>query len=226
MTVEKSTAVVAERTCSRPMRVKRKAMTTVAKTSKKPSTQRCTTHQRQYSAMAEVRVPAPHQAGAVEEGDGGGGDQEQAEQAGGCSPGLRKAGHKRADHQAEPEEQADEQEDLPEAAEVDVLVALGGRTRSSCRAPCVCCMPSHSPASEPTTMMSRQTKRKLTPDALVACGSWPETAGRDEQAGGQPGGGDPEDAELRVPGARHRVGQPFGQRDAVEARSPRRRSGR
>ncbi len=27
-------------------------MTTVAKTSKKPSTQRCTTHHRQYSAMA------------------------------------------------------------------------------------------------------------------------------------------------------------------------------
>ena len=33
-------------------RAKRKAMTTVAKTSKKPSTHRCTTHQRQYSATA------------------------------------------------------------------------------------------------------------------------------------------------------------------------------
>ena len=36
------------------MRVNRKAITTVAKTSKKPSTQRWTTHQRQYSAMARL----------------------------------------------------------------------------------------------------------------------------------------------------------------------------
>src|SRR5262249_12875184 len=34
-----------------PSRAKRKAMTVVAKTSKKPSTQRGTTHQRQYSTM-------------------------------------------------------------------------------------------------------------------------------------------------------------------------------
>ena len=34
------------------MRVVSRAMATVAKTSKKPSTQRWTTHQRQYSAMA------------------------------------------------------------------------------------------------------------------------------------------------------------------------------
>ena len=31
--------------------VSRNAMTTVAKTSKNPSTHRCTTHQRQYSAV-------------------------------------------------------------------------------------------------------------------------------------------------------------------------------
>ena len=37
---------------SRPMRVESSAMATVAKTSKKPSTQRWTTHQRQYSARA------------------------------------------------------------------------------------------------------------------------------------------------------------------------------
>ena len=36
---------------SRPSRVNRKAITAVAKTSKKPSTHRCTTHQRQYSTM-------------------------------------------------------------------------------------------------------------------------------------------------------------------------------
>ncbi len=44
--------------------MKKKAITTVAKTSKKPSTQRCTTHQRQYSmtvrcVRAEYMRPAP-----------------------------------------------------------------------------------------------------------------------------------------------------------------------
>ena len=51
MTVEKSTAFVAVWMERSFRRVKRKAMTTVAKTSKKPSTQRWTTHQRQYSAV-------------------------------------------------------------------------------------------------------------------------------------------------------------------------------
>ena len=45
-------AAVAVAVRNRPMRVNRKAMTTVANTSKNPSTQRCTTHQRQYSAIA------------------------------------------------------------------------------------------------------------------------------------------------------------------------------
>ncbi len=59
MTVEKITAAVALAICNNPIRVNRNAMTTVAKTSKKPSTQRCTTHQRQYSAMARC-VCRPH----------------------------------------------------------------------------------------------------------------------------------------------------------------------
>jgi hypothetical protein len=54
ITVEKSTPAVAVPTRSSPMRVNRKAMTTVAKTSKNPSTHRCTTHQRQYSARARL----------------------------------------------------------------------------------------------------------------------------------------------------------------------------
>ncbi len=40
---------------------------------------------------------------------------------------------------------------------------------------------------------------------------------RDEQARGEPRRGDPEDAELRVPRARHRVGQHLVERDAEEA---------
>ena len=136
------------RTARRRSRTKRKAITTVAKTSKKPSTQRCTTHQRQYSDQRQVRGAAVHEPGAVEERDGHRGEEEEAEQgtgvlvrllvAGRREPGAgaapedaagapptprRSAGH-RAGHEEEPDEEADEEEELPEAPQVHVLVAL------------------------------------------------------------------------------------------------------
>ena len=61
--VANSTATVAVLTRSSPSRVNRKAMTAVANTSKKPSTHRCTTHQRQYSTM-ERCVCSPHMSPA------------------------------------------------------------------------------------------------------------------------------------------------------------------
>jgi len=57
--VAKRTALVAVFGRTRPSLVNRKAMTAVANTSKKPSTHRCTTHQRQYSTMARC-VLRPH----------------------------------------------------------------------------------------------------------------------------------------------------------------------
>ena len=58
--VENSTALVADaRARTRPSCVNRKAITAVAKTSKKPSTHRCTTHQRQYSTIDRC-VCRPH----------------------------------------------------------------------------------------------------------------------------------------------------------------------
>ena len=45
-------AITADCTRTRPSRTKIREITAVAKTSKKPSTHRWTTHQRQYSAMA------------------------------------------------------------------------------------------------------------------------------------------------------------------------------
>src|SRR5699024_7025632 len=51
-------AAVALRLVTKPMVANIKAKDTVAKTSKKPSTHRCTTHQRQYSIMVIcVRSP-------------------------------------------------------------------------------------------------------------------------------------------------------------------------
>ena len=71
----------------------------------------------------QVRVPVPHQAGAVEQRDRRRGEEEQAQQVP-VRVRVAEGRPHRPGHQDQPEEQADEQEDLPEPAEVDVLVAL------------------------------------------------------------------------------------------------------
>ena len=63
---------------------------------------------------------------------------------------------------SQPEEQADQQEDLPEPAEVDVFVALVAEPEVR-SVPSRCWTANHWPAIEPTTMISKQTNRKLTP---------------------------------------------------------------
>ncbi|MNG37738.1 hypothetical protein D3C84_1251760 [compost metagenome] len=55
---EPRVAVVARRLETNPMLVKMKARAVVANTSKKPSTHRCTTHQRQYS-MTDKLLRSP-----------------------------------------------------------------------------------------------------------------------------------------------------------------------
>src|SRR3546814_18284759 len=57
--VANSTATVAVDVFSKPRRVKINAITAVANTSKKPSTHRCPSHQRQYST-SEIWVCSPH----------------------------------------------------------------------------------------------------------------------------------------------------------------------
>ena len=61
--VANNTATVAVPMRSRPRRVNRNAITAVAKTSKNPSTHRCTTHQRQYSTIDRC-VCSPHMSPA------------------------------------------------------------------------------------------------------------------------------------------------------------------
>ena len=56
----------------------------------------------------------------------------------------------------------------------------------------------------------------LTP-SRCPFGSCSLTKRADEQSGCQPGRGDPEQAHLNVPGSRHAVRQPLGERKAVEA---------
>ena len=193
-------------------------MTTVAKTSKKPSTHRCTTHQRQYSAIGEIRVPPVAERGPVEQGDGGGGDQEHHQERTLLAR-LAQRRQNRAHHQRQPEEQPDEQRDLPEPAEVDVLVAAVAEVepRGAGAEHLLHAQPlaGHRADDDEQERAEQDVDAEALPLRLVAA-----HRRADEQAGGQPGRGDPEDAELHVPRAGDDVRQELRERDAVERRSP------
>jgi hypothetical protein len=68
-------------------------------------------------------VFAPHEPGAVEQPDAHGGEEQQHDDRLGFSA-LADRGPERASHEREPDAEPGEQEDLPEAAEVDVFPAL------------------------------------------------------------------------------------------------------
>src|SRR5205085_12575070 len=173
MTVEKSTARVAVLTESSCRRVNRNAITTVAKTSKKPSTRRCTTHQRQYSAvMMWLRCPyinpAPKKGGmAIDETRKNTSSERPSSLR--LSAGF-KARYMRPSQKVKPTKSKICQK----------------RPKSTYSYPCApnqnqylpknCLMPSHSPVSEPTTTSSTAANNRLTP-SLCPFGSYPLTAG-------------------------------------------------
>jgi hypothetical protein len=170
----------------------------------------------------EVGVPAGAERGEVEAADRDGRDQEQHQDQRPLGVLAADRRPQRARDQHDPQQQADQQRDLEEAAEVDVLVAAVPEPphavvaelpliASSCR------------AIEPSTTTTRATEQDVDAER------WPAARCRRparSQARGEPRGRDPEDAELDVPRAGDRVRQDLRQRDAVEARRPRRRSGR
>jgi hypothetical protein len=90
---------------------------------------------------------------------------------------LASAGHKRAPDEDEPEDEADEQEDLPEAADVDVFPALVPEPEVAGEAELLHHRRTTVPRTQPTTITTRQMKRKLTPRRWNL-GSCPEIAGR------------------------------------------------
>ena len=103
--------------------------------------QRCTTHQRQYSATAMFVSAAP-QCGAVEAGDGDRG-HEQQRQDGTLFAALLQRWHDTAGHQPKPQQQSDEQRDLPGATQIDVLVAAVSRNQNHSESGSICLMLSH-----------------------------------------------------------------------------------
>ena len=163
----------------------------------------------------QMRVLSPRQARAVEQPDGAGGEQEEPEQAAllaGClqapdesraPPGTARAAVRRTAGSAS------------RGPDRRIRSPDGPRGTRWRRRACSGCSAIRR-SSSPTTITSSAPNSTWTPERLelrlLAADQRP-----DEQAGGQPRRGDPEDAELHVPGARDAVGQDVRDLDAVEA---------
>ncbi len=71
------------------------------------------------------------------------------------------AGLRGRDHQYQPQNKADEQQDLPEFSQIDVFITLAANQNHAL--PSRCWIPSHSPASDPPTTRISAPKSTFTP---------------------------------------------------------------
>src|SRR5579884_2255859 len=128
--------------------------------------------------------------------------------------GPPQSGPQTARHKGQPDEQAGQQEQLPEAAQIDVFITLMAEPEPGVT---VQFLLHAQPLAGQGTNDDDQEGGEEDVDEEALPLRFTSADGRsDEQAGGQPGGGDPEDAQLRVPGAHDGVGQNLVQRNAVE----------
>ena len=111
-----------------------------------------------------------------------------------------------AQHQPEPEEEAHEESRLPDAPEVEILVALMPQVERDRVAQLVVDAEVLAHERSPDHQHQRheqQVDAEPLPRGLLAADER-----RDEEPRRQPRGGDPEEAELKMPRARHAVGEP------------------
>ena len=164
----------------------------------------------------EVGVPAVPQRGAVENPAIASDDSRKSDRIPPLLVATPERREDRAGDQEEPEEQADEQGDLEGPAEVDVLVAAVADVEPERPArehllhaePLPCHRTEHHHQQRPEQHVDAEPLELR----LAAADGRP-----DVQAGRQPGGRDPEDSELEVPGAGHGVRQDGVDWDPVEA---------
>ncbi len=162
----------------------------------------------------QMRVPAPRQAGAVEQGDRSGRHGQQRDELL-CFAGFSQRRQQHADHQEQPQQQADHQSDLPDSAQVDVLVPLMSEVERHRVGQLVL---NAQPFAGQRADDDQQQRPEQHVDAeslafrFVIADQW-----ADEQPGRQPRRGDPEQPHLNVPGASDAVRQPVGKREAVES---------
>ncbi|MCY1346819.1 hypothetical protein D9M69_329150 [compost metagenome] len=161
----------------------------------------------------QVGTRAVEQAGAVEQADGHDRRGEQRQQV--LVARLAQGGNHAAQHQHQPEGHAEELADLPQAAKVDVLVALVAEPEVQLRR--------HHLGDRQVVAGVRadhhhdqRPEQDVDAELLVFRVLAAVDQRRQEQAGGEEAGGDPEQRALQVPGAHEGVGEPLRQVEAVE----------
>ena len=111
-----------------------------------------------------------------------------------------------AQHQPEPEKEPHEESRLPDAAEIEILVALMAQVERDRVAQLVVdaeVLTCERPADHEHQRHEQQVDAEPLPAGL-----FPADERRDEESRRHPRGGDPEQAELEMPRARHAVGKP------------------
>ena len=162
----------------------------------------------------QVGVLAPGEAGAVEEADGPGGEQEEVQQVALFAGDLERRA-RGADHQEQPDEQSNEQQNLPAAAQIDILVPLVPPEEGVGIGEFV--LDAHPFAGERADHNEQQGAEQDVDAERLELGLFAADERSDEETGGEPGSGNPEDADLHVPGAADAVGQDVRDLQAVEA---------
>ncbi len=159
----------------------------------------------------EVGAGAEEERGQVEERDRRRRVEEERGQLGALAVADRRP--QRPVHEHEPAREADRQQELPEAAEVQVLRALVAEPEPQAAEAVVEAQPLAAEAAEDDDGEGRE-QREHTRALPAGLGAADDR--REEEAAGHPGGGDPEDGELEVEGSQEVVGKKVRQVDPVE----------
>ena len=162
----------------------------------------------------DVRVLAVEQARAEQQADRNGSDDDEENERPPAF--LLQRRPQAAQDQRRPQQQADEQIDLPEAAEVEIFVALVAEPEVQ-RADAHVAVDRQPFAGERADDDDQQAdEQEVDAEALELRLASAEQR-RDVEAGGEPRGRDPQHRELGVPGAGDGIGEIFRHRQAVEA---------
>ncbi|ABA47752.1 hypothetical protein BURPS1710b_2803 [Burkholderia pseudomallei 1710b] len=162
-----------------------------------------------------VGVLPPRERRRVEEPDARGGQEHHADQAAAFGGLVLQRGHQRAAHQEQPEQQADEEQDLPDAAHARVSEPLIADPEREVRAEML-------ERAEPAGDGRADDDEDQRPEQHVhaeflqlrlAAGQ----QRRDIEARREPGGRDPEHSELRMDRAAHDPRHHVRERNAEEA---------
>ena len=152
-----------------------------------------------------------HEARRVEERDGDSGQHEELEQPHASLLATQRR-QQRTHHQHQPENHADGEQDLPEAAQFHVFIALVAQHERARQLADDGLVGASQRANDDHHQCHKQA-RHAVPLALGFLGA---ELGSQVEARGQPAGGDPEDGQLQVPGAGGRVGQDVGEIHTVK----------